>query len=95
MSRPSSLLRSLYDFSMANDPWATSMSAFFDVAGEMWNRSCSIPWEWKFSPGMGTPQIEDDYTRKEIEKLTDDQLLAFGRFLSRLTDILERLGHSY
>lgn len=89
------ILRDFYDFSMKNDPWGTSMMALFDVAGEMWNRSLPIPSKWEYSPGMSTPEIEDEYTRKEIQALTDDELSRFGDFLNRLTDRLKRNGHGY
>lgn len=89
------LFLSIYDFSPKCDPWGTAMSAMFDVAGEMYNRSIPIPAEWKYRPGMGDPLIEDEYTRQQIEALDDETLSKLGDYLHRVTNALDRAGKSY
>lgn len=95
MGKIKTIFKSAYDYSPKCDPWGTAMQAHFDVAGEMWNRGLDIPSKWEYSPGMGTPAIDDDSARGIILGLTDEELEALGSFLNRLTDALKKAGHSY
>jgi len=80
------------------DRWGHAMSAWFDVAEEMYIRDINIPEQWKFNPGIGVlrgERNEGSLFKVFGIELTDDELIYAGRVLERYTSILDSAGMSY
>ena len=78
------------------DNWGSSMMAFFECAGQMNKRGLNIPYEWAYSPGMGSDGTDvDSYWYDLFEESTDSVLCNIGNLLHRYTQYLEFKGESY
>ena len=80
----------------SGDPWGSAISAFFDVATELWWRGDDIPDAWQFRPGAVTdPRNLESYLYPDLSVVDSDDLLQFGKTLERYTRNLDRTGKSY
>ena len=81
---------------LPSDEWGEAMSAFFECAGQMNKRGLFIPYEWSYSPGMGSDGTdEDSYWFELFEDAIDDNLILIGDLLHRYTNYLDYKGLSY
>lgn len=77
------------------DRWGVSMSAFFDLCAVAYER-IDLPCEWEFRPGWHGNHIEEDNMFLNWDKeISDDELLLFGNFLFKLTNLLRNTEHAY
>jgi hypothetical protein len=85
------------DFSLKHDSWGHTMTALFDICGEMYYRNLDIPvnWQYRPSPCSGDIREHDSGFFDPCAMATDSALLEFGTVLNRLSDRLRREGHSY
>jgi hypothetical protein len=88
-----------YDLKMdlPSDRWGHAMGAFFDVAGEIYNRTAGagVPERWQFSPGATDVAEVDEFWALVFSETDTETLLRFGYLLERYTDMLRRRGYSY
>jgi hypothetical protein len=77
------------------DWWGTTMSWWFAVAGEMWERSLPIPDEWRYRPSPFGGKDPDAFEAEICEQATDEALRLFGRAMNRYAAILKKAGKDY
>jgi len=89
----------LYEYKLqadSGDRWGSAMSAFFDVAGELWWRGADIPTYWQYSHGCAIdPREHDGYMFEILVDAETSDLLDIGNILERYTRNLDRIGESY
>ena len=79
----------------SGDCWSDTMSWWFAVAGEMFERGLNIPAEWRYHPSPLGGKMPDAYETEICEQATDDALRLFGRALSRYAAKLKAAGEDY
>ena len=94
--RPADTLRGAFrDDYDSFDAWASVMSAFFDVAGILYNRGDDIPADWGFRPGLGEVETSESYLAEIAIETDSDVLRDFGNILSRYADKLRVADRDY
>lgn len=81
------------DYNAKHDPWGYAMGAGFDIAAACYIRGIDCALD--YSPGLGGPDIEDDWNRKYLMRMNPAKLKRLAAFTKRVLDTLERAGRSY
>lgn len=84
-----------FRIAQSGDWWGDTMSWWFAVAGEMWERGLPIPAEWKYRPSPLGGKEPDAYETPICEDASDDALRLFGRALTRYAAKLKAAGKDY
>jgi len=83
------------DYCNNGDKWGAAMGLFFDVAAFVYEDS-NTPKEWQYKPGAMGNYIDTDSCNYEwINSLDEDTRKDIGKYLHRLTNILDKKGFSY
>lgn len=77
----------------AGDPWGISMSAMFDLCAVAYEQ-LDVPREWEYSVGALGNHIDADNLFFGLD-MSDNEILAIGNYLNRLTEILRKTDHAY
>ena len=78
------------------DPWASTMSPFFEVAEELYRRGEEIPESWEFRPGVGVNEREPAFPWSTIfHDMSSEELRTFGNIVEMQSDLLKAEGKDY
>jgi len=73
------------------DPWGSNISFWLDLCAVLWARDETIPAEWEYSPGLGSPDCEDEH----LTEYSSEALLQLGALLYRIDAYYRHIGLSY
>ena len=76
-----------------DDPWGDTMSWWFATAEVLYHNGVKLPDEWEFSDSPMHPSSADEWDH-EYGWNTDD-LLRFGKVLTRYATLLKTAGKDY
>ena len=83
------------------DPWGSTMSHWFAVAGTLYRHDGEIPSHWQYRAALGAGEAPDDWPETEYEEMVEESTITLadlthaGNVLTRYASVLERAGHSY
>ena len=77
------------------DEWGNTMEAWFECAGQMYERGMDIPIEWEYKPSPLGATEEDSEFHYTFLECSNAQLKAIGNLLFRLCAKLKRQGKDY
>ena len=80
---------------MCDDTWGDALDASFECAGHMYKRGIDIPYEWKYSHGLGYGAFEQSWWYDFFDESTNEELIKIGNFLFRYCKYLKFKGKDY
>lgn len=84
-----------YRTDCGSDPWGHTMAWWFAVAGEMWERGISVPYEWQYRASPFGGRDPDAYETPLCAAASDQALILFGRAMNRYATNLKTNGKDY